>query len=149
MLKHKQTFHKEAQDSQMALPVVDMKQPGISQKLSSLGIRHCLVLANSSGGLFGLPTIPSDIARNPAVCNLGALGVSKILSLGPAKALLSSLGDTALDLEAQKLSYGSGVEQWLDVGIIRTSAPLIFGMKLCWECLLYLEASHHSPHFVP
>ncbi|KAG8327604.1 hypothetical protein J6590_015638 [Homalodisca vitripennis] len=36
-------------------------------------------------------------------------------------------GDTALDLEAQKLSYRSGDEQWLEVGIIHPSTPLIFG----------------------
>ncbi|XP_046684072.1 uncharacterized protein LOC124369922 isoform X2 [Homalodisca vitripennis] len=87
MLLHKQTFHKEAQGSEMALPVVDMKQPGISQKLSSLGIRHCLVVANSSGGLFGLPIVPIDNIRNQAVCNLGALGASNVLNLGPTKTL--------------------------------------------------------------
>ncbi|XP_046679525.1 formin-like protein 7 isoform X3 [Homalodisca vitripennis] len=90
MLQHKQTYHKEAQGSEMALPVVDIKHPGTIQKLSSLGIRHCLVLSqlgNSSGGVFGLPIVAIDNARNPAVCNLGALGASNVLSLGPAKAL--------------------------------------------------------------
>lgn len=74
----------------MALPVVDIKHPATVQKLSSLGIRHCLVLSqltNSSGGVFGLPIVAMDSARNPAICNLAALGASNVLSLGPAKAL--------------------------------------------------------------
>jgi hypothetical protein len=90
MVQHKQNYHKEAQGSEMALPVVDMKNPGTIQKLASLGIRHCLVLSqltNSSGGVFGLPIVAIDNARNPAVCNLGSLGASNVLSLGPAKAL--------------------------------------------------------------
>ncbi|XP_054277009.1 nascent polypeptide-associated complex subunit alpha, muscle-specific form-like isoform X2 [Macrosteles quadrilineatus] len=90
MLQHKQNYHKEAQGSEMALPVVDMKNPASINKLTSLGIRHCLVLSqltNSSGGVFGLPIVAIDNAKNPAVCNLGALGASNVLSLGPAKAL--------------------------------------------------------------
>lgn len=90
LLQHKQTYHKEAQGSEMALPVVDMKHPGTMQKLNSLGIRHCLImsqLGNSSGGVFGIPIVAIDNARNPAVCNLGALGACNVLSLGPAKAL--------------------------------------------------------------
>lgn len=90
MIQHKQNYHKEAQGSEMALPVVDMKNPGTIQKLTTLGIRHCLVLSqltSSSGGVFGLPIVAIDNARNSAVCNLGALGASNVLSLGPAKAL--------------------------------------------------------------
>jgi len=90
MNQHKQTYHKEAPGSEMALPVVNMQNPATIQKLSNLGIRHCVILSqltNNSGGVFGLPIVAIDNARNPAVCNLGALGASNVLSMGPAKAL--------------------------------------------------------------
>lgn len=90
LLQHKQTYHKETPGSEMALPVIDMKQPGIAQRLSALGIRHFVPLSqlgNQAGGVFGVPIVAIDNARNPAICNLGALGASNVLSLGPVKAL--------------------------------------------------------------
>lgn len=90
LLQHKQTYHKETPGSEMALPVIDMKQPGIVQRLTALGIRHFVPLSqlgNQAGGVFGVPIVAIDNARNPAICNLGALGASNVLSLGPVKAL--------------------------------------------------------------
>uniref|UniRef100_A0A1B6D9T5 C2H2-type domain-containing protein n=1 Tax=Clastoptera arizonana TaxID=38151 RepID=A0A1B6D9T5_9HEMI len=81
---HNNHFHKEG--SEMALPVVDLKQQGVVQKLSSLGIRHAIPLSqltNQSDGTFGIPIIAIDNARNPAVANLGRLGASNVLSIGP------------------------------------------------------------------
>lgn len=90
LTQHKQTFHKENAGSEMALPVVDLKQPGLVNRLASLGIRHFVPLSqlqSQTGGVFGLPIVAIDNARNPAVCNLGAVGASNVLSLGPMKAV--------------------------------------------------------------
>ncbi|XP_039279271.1 sal-like protein 1 isoform X2 [Nilaparvata lugens] len=92
LAQHKQSFHKESggAGTEMALPVVDLRQPGVPDRLASLGIRHIIPLSqlqSSSGGLFGVPIIAIDNARSPAQANLGGLGASNILSLGPLKAL--------------------------------------------------------------
>ncbi|XP_075227912.1 uncharacterized protein LOC142328196 isoform X3 [Lycorma delicatula] len=90
LTQHKQTFHKENAGSEMALPVVDLKQPGLMNRLASLGIRHFIPLSqlqSQTGGVFGLPIVAIDNARNPAVCNLGTVGASNVLSLGPMKAI--------------------------------------------------------------
>ncbi|RZF41032.1 hypothetical protein LSTR_LSTR002664 [Laodelphax striatellus] len=92
LAQHKQSFHKESSSSgvEVALPVVDLKQPGVPERLASLGIRHCIPLSqlqSMSGGLFGVPIIAIDSARSPAQSNLGGLGASNILSLGPLKSI--------------------------------------------------------------
>lgn len=93
---HKQVYHKEvdtvAQNggAELALPVVDLKSPHVLNRLSNLGIQSYIPLSQLSaqtGGYFGLPIITIDGARNPNTCNLGALGATSILSLGPLKHL--------------------------------------------------------------
>ncbi|KAG6797294.1 bromodomain-containing protein [Apis mellifera caucasica] len=93
---HKQAYHKEvdtvAQNggAELALPVVDLKSPHVLNRLSNLGIQSYIPLSQLSaqtGGYFGLPIITIDGARNPNICNLGALGATSILSLGPLKHL--------------------------------------------------------------
>lgn len=93
---HKQTYHKEvdtvAQNggAELALPVVDLKSPHVLSRLSNLGIQSYIPLSQLSaqtGGYFGLPIITIDGARNSSTCNLGALGATSILSLGPLKHL--------------------------------------------------------------
>lgn len=93
---HKQTYHKEvdtfgpSSGIELALPVVDLKSPQVLNRLSSLGIQSYIPLSQLSaqtGGYFGLPIITIDGARNPNTCNLGALGATSILSLGPLKHL--------------------------------------------------------------
>ncbi|XP_070163829.1 R3H domain-containing protein 1 isoform X2 [Polyergus mexicanus] len=93
---HKQTYHKEvdtmAQNggAELALPVVDLKSPHVLNRLSNLGIQSYIPLSQLSaqtGGYFGLPIITIDGARNSSTCNLGALGATSILSLGPLKHL--------------------------------------------------------------
>ncbi|XP_068974313.1 myb-like protein I isoform X5 [Bombus flavifrons] len=93
---HKQAYHKEvdtvAQNggAELALPVVDLKSPHVLNRLSNLGIQSYIPLSQLSvqtGGYFGLPIITIDGARNPNTCNLGALGATSILSLGPLKHL--------------------------------------------------------------
>ncbi|XP_011343676.1 bromodomain-containing protein 4 isoform X2 [Ooceraea biroi] len=93
---HKQTYHKEvdtmAQNggAELALPVVDLKSPHVLNRLANLGIQSYIPLSQLSvqtGGYFGLPIITIDGARNTSTCNLGALGATSILSLGPLKHL--------------------------------------------------------------
>lgn len=93
---HKQTYHKEvdtmAQNggAELALPVVDLKSPHVLNRLANLGIQNYIPLSQLSaqtGGYFGLPIITIDGARNSSTCNLGALGATSILSLGPLKHL--------------------------------------------------------------
>ncbi|XP_031839398.1 uncharacterized protein LOC116429967 isoform X2 [Nomia melanderi] len=96
LITHKQAYHKEvdtvAQNggAELALPVVDLKSPHVLSRLSNLGIQSYIPLSQLSaqtGGYFGLPIITIDGARNPNTCNLGALGATSILSLGPLKHL--------------------------------------------------------------
>ncbi|XP_033341137.2 uncharacterized protein LOC117229093 isoform X1 [Megalopta genalis] len=96
LITHKQAYHKEvdtvAQNggAELALPVVDLKSPHVLNRLSNLGIQSYIPLSQLSaqtGGYFGLPIITIDSARNPNTCNLGALGATSILSLGPLKHL--------------------------------------------------------------
>nr|XP_018901032.1 PREDICTED: uncharacterized protein LOC109033054 isoform X2 [Bemisia tabaci] len=91
LLQHKKSHHRDTGGTEMALPVVDLKQPGTLSRLQQLGVKFCIPLSQlgnqSGGGVFGLPVISIDGAKNPAVCNLGALGASNILSLGPIKSL--------------------------------------------------------------
>ncbi|XP_054010133.1 uncharacterized protein LOC128893301 isoform X1 [Hylaeus anthracinus] len=96
LITHKQAYHKEvdtvAQNggAELALPVVDLKSPHVLNRLSNLGIQSYIPLAQLSaqtGGYFGLPIITIDGARNPNTFNLGALGATSILSLGPLKHL--------------------------------------------------------------
>ncbi|XP_076635373.1 uncharacterized protein LOC143348704 isoform X2 [Colletes latitarsis] len=101
LITHKQAYHKEvdtvAQNggAELALPVVDLKSPHVLNRLSNLGIQSYIPLAQLSaqtGGYFGLPIITIDGARNPNTFNLGALGATSILSLGPLKHLSNSAG---------------------------------------------------------
>lgn len=96
---HKQTYHKEPHDTmlpnggtELAIPVIDLKSPQALNRLSSLGIQSYIPLSQLSaqtGGYFGLPIITIDGPRNPNSCNLGALGATSILSLGPLRSLLN------------------------------------------------------------
>ena len=93
LLQHRQAYHKEPAvqpGAELAIPVVDLKAPGALNRLAGLGIHHYVPLSqlvSQSGGYFGLPIVSVDGARNPAVCNLGGLGASSVLSLGPLKQL--------------------------------------------------------------
>ncbi|XP_058805846.1 putative uncharacterized protein DDB_G0291608 isoform X2 [Phymastichus coffea] len=94
---HKKTYHKEVDATphhpdniELALPVVDLKSQNTLNRLASLGIQSYIPLSQLSaqtGGYFGLPIITVDGARNSNTCNLGALGATSILSLGPLKHL--------------------------------------------------------------
>ncbi|XP_069676372.1 uncharacterized protein [Periplaneta americana] len=93
LLQHRQAYHKEPPvqpGAELAIPVVDLKSPGVLNRLASLGVHHYIPLSqlgSQAGGYFGLPVVSVEGARNPAVCNLGALGAASVLSLGPIKQL--------------------------------------------------------------
>lgn len=72
----------------MGVPVVDLAKPGVIDKLTNLGIRHCVVLSQINGqpnGVFGLPIVSID-SINPAQSNSGR-GPPNMLSLGPPKSV--------------------------------------------------------------
>lgn len=99
LLTHKKTYHKEALvdgavlnngNVELAIPVIDLKSPSSLNRLHSLGIQSYIPLSQLSaqtGGYFALPIVSIDGARNPNSSNLGALGATSILSLGPLKHL--------------------------------------------------------------
>uniref|UniRef100_A0A146LJ00 C2H2-type domain-containing protein n=4 Tax=Lygus hesperus TaxID=30085 RepID=A0A146LJ00_LYGHE len=85
---HKKTVHavRSATDTEMVIPICDINQPGVKEKLLQCGIRHVVQVqsirnANDTAA-FGLPIIPIDLARNEAYSRLDDLGASNILSLG-------------------------------------------------------------------
>lgn len=94
--QHRQTYHKEgigmgaplAPGEEMVIPLIDLKQPGVAARLSSLGIQHCIPLSglgNQSNGFFSLPVVSIDGSRPGAAGNLRSLGASGVLSIGPIK----------------------------------------------------------------
>ncbi|KYB26844.1 titin isoform X1 [Tribolium castaneum] len=80
--KHRQNYHKTNSGMcEIGVPLVNLKQPGIFQKLSSLGIFNYIPLPSSGpDGMFALPIIN---ARNPG--NVAALGATTMLTLGPVR----------------------------------------------------------------
>lgn len=63
------------------MPLVNLKQPGILQKLSSLGIVNYIPLPGAgSEGLFGIPVVN---AKNPG--SAAAIGATSVLTLGPIR----------------------------------------------------------------
>ncbi|XP_026277314.1 uncharacterized protein LOC113205758 isoform X3 [Frankliniella occidentalis] len=94
--QHRQTYHKEtmgmntalAPGEEMVIPLIDLKQPGVAQRLGQLGIHHCIPLSglgNQSNGYFSLPVVSIDGSRPGAAGNLRSLGASGVLSIGPIK----------------------------------------------------------------
>ena len=103
-MQHRLSYHKEGSTppqtapsaaqiqvgTEMALPVVDLKLPGVVARLSQLGVQHYIPLSqlmSQGGGFFSLPIVNVDGARNPNVTNLSSVGATSVLSLGPIKML--------------------------------------------------------------
>lgn len=81
--KHKQCYHKTNGSCEIGVPLIDLKMPGVIQKLSSLGIFNYIPLPGAgSQGMFGIPVIN---ARNAA--NAAAIGATSILTLGPIRTI--------------------------------------------------------------
>lgn len=82
--KHRQSYHKTTGGMcELGIPLINLKQPGIVQKLSSLGISNYIPLPSSGAdGMFALPIIN---ARSPG--NVAGLGANVMLSLGPVRTI--------------------------------------------------------------
>lgn len=82
--KHRQNYHKTNSGMcEIGVPLVNLKQPGIFQKLSCLGIFNYIPLPSSGpDGMFALPVING---RNPG--NVAALGATQMLTLGPVRSI--------------------------------------------------------------
>ncbi|XP_063907981.1 protein piccolo-like isoform X1 [Zophobas morio] len=80
--KHRQNYHKTNSGMcEIGVPLINLKQPGIFQKLSSMGIFNYIPLPTSGpDGMFALPIING---RNPG--NVAALGATTMLTLGPVR----------------------------------------------------------------
>ncbi|KAJ8925827.1 hypothetical protein NQ315_009678 [Exocentrus adspersus] len=100
--KHRQTYHKTTGGMcELGIPLINLKQPGIVQKLSSLGINNYIPLPSAGpDGMFALPIIN---ARAPG--NVSALGANVMLSLGPVRTIpkpQNNVGNVAKQLNNQK-----------------------------------------------
>jgi hypothetical protein len=82
--KHRQNYHKTSSGMcEIGVPLINLKQPGIFQKLSNLGIYNYIPLPSSGpDGMFALPIING---RNPG--NVAAIGATTMLTLGPVRTI--------------------------------------------------------------
>ncbi|KAL3287764.1 hypothetical protein HHI36_002227 [Cryptolaemus montrouzieri] len=97
--KHRQNYHKTSGGlMDMGIPLINLKQPGILQKLGQLGIHNFIPLPTSQpDGTFAFPIIN---ARNP--CNVNAMGATTMLVLGPVKTIPRPGPPNAAGASAQK-----------------------------------------------
>lgn len=86
---HRRQYHKAGPQSELGVPIVDLSQPTVLARLAGLGIHSYIPLPQATGGsaagsgTFGLPIVSVNAARNPGICNIGALGSGAVLTLGP------------------------------------------------------------------
>ncbi|GLV36221.1 hypothetical protein CBL_08713 [Carabus blaptoides fortunei] len=87
LINHRRVYHKTGPHSELGVPVVDLKQPAVLSKLSSLGINNYIPLPQlgTGGSTFGLPIVSVNASRNPNICNINALGSGAVLPLGPLR----------------------------------------------------------------
>lgn len=74
--------------NEVGIPLVDLSNEVTRRKLANLGIYNFIPVANrdlACGGFFGFPVVSLQGASNPSICNLGELGASSILSIGPVR----------------------------------------------------------------
>lgn len=88
---HYQQFHQiHLSAGDIAIPLVDLRNPVNVQRMAALGIRSFLPLTNlqnrGAGGVVGIPVLTLENLRNGHM-TLQQWGVSDVLSLGPAKTL--------------------------------------------------------------
>ncbi|XP_018561778.1 bromodomain-containing protein 4-like isoform X2 [Anoplophora glabripennis] len=100
--KHRQTYHKTTGGMcELGIPLINLKQPGVIQKLSSLGISNYIPLPSSGAdGMFALPIVN---ARSPG--NVAGMGANVMLSLGPVRTIpkpQNNVGNAAKQLTNQK-----------------------------------------------
>lgn len=82
--KHKQSYHKTTGPCEIGVPLVNLRLPGVVQKLSNLGIFNYIPLpdARGQGMMYGVPVINTRNAANAA-----AIGASSLLTLGPIRSI--------------------------------------------------------------
>lgn len=81
--KHRQSYHKtSAGICDLAIPLINLKQPGIFQKLAGIGINNYIAVSGPNGENLSLPLINT---RNPG--NMAALGSTQMVTLGPIRAI--------------------------------------------------------------
>ncbi|KAK7067325.1 hypothetical protein SK128_006359 [Halocaridina rubra] len=88
---HYQQFHQlHLSAGDIAIPLVDLRNPVNVQRMAALGIRSFLPLSNlqnrGAGGVVGVPILTLENLRNGHM-TLQQWGVSDVLTLGPAKTL--------------------------------------------------------------
>lgn len=97
---HRQTYHKtNGGICDLGIPLINLKTPGIIQKLSSIGINNYIPVPSSEGN-FALPIIST---RNPG--NVAAMGATQMLNLGPVRAIpkpQNNVNAAAKQLNTQK-----------------------------------------------
>ncbi|KAL1500764.1 hypothetical protein ABEB36_006209 [Hypothenemus hampei] len=86
--KHRITYHKTTGGiCELGIPLVNVKLPGIMQKLCQLGITQYIPLSNAGAdGLFALPVVSSKNTTG----NIASLGTTQMLSLGPVRSIVRS-----------------------------------------------------------
>lgn len=100
--KHRQSYHKTTGGMcELGIPLINLKQPGVIQKLSTLGINNYIPLpASGPDGMYALPIINS---RNPG--NVAGMGANVMLSLGPVRTIpkpQNNMGTAAKQINNQK-----------------------------------------------
>ncbi|XP_057653610.1 uncharacterized protein LOC130892283 isoform X6 [Diorhabda carinulata] len=82
--KHRQTYHKTNSGmAELGIPVINLKTPGIMQKLTTMGICNYIPLpSQGADGTFAVPIINS---RNAS--NVSNIGCTTMISLGPIRSI--------------------------------------------------------------
>ncbi|XP_018010461.1 uncharacterized protein LOC108667873 isoform X2 [Hyalella azteca] len=88
---HYQQFHQlHLSTNDVAIPVVDLRNPVNVQRMAALGVRSFLPLTNlqnrGGGGIVGIPLLTLENLRNGQM-TLQQWGVNDVLTLGPPKTL--------------------------------------------------------------
>lgn len=93
LVKHRQLTHKNCNQMDYGVPLIDLRQPGIMSKLTNFGIYNYIPLpAANVSGMFALPVISMNAVKNNV--NLSALGNS-MLTLGPIRKIQKAGGGPA------------------------------------------------------
>lgn len=82
--KHRQSFHKTGGPCDYGIPIIDLKQPGVLQKLHAIGINNYIPVSGTNDSCLGLPIVNVNMLKST---NINAIGATKILSLGPIRSI--------------------------------------------------------------
>lgn len=83
--KHRQSFHKTNGTCEFGIPLINFQQPGILQKLSSIGIFNYIPISGAAPNQnLAMPVVNVNSLKQT---NIGAIGASTVLTLGPIRSL--------------------------------------------------------------